>query len=177
MAALPETTAAPVQKQTPTVGNHQENIAVSKAVTMKKILAVIGGSKASANETDLARQVGELAAKKGYVVATGGLGGVMEAASKGARHAGGLVVGIIPFADKQYANPYVDIAIASGLGHARNIVLVQTADVVVAVGGSYGTLSEIAIALKEKKTVLGFGSWTIDGVVQLSTIEDLDMHI
>ena len=144
---------------------------------MKKVLAVIGGSSALSNELDIAYKVGSLAAAKGYVVATGGLGGVMEASSRGAKESGGLVIGVIPFADKRYANPYVDIVIASGLGHARNTVLVQSADVVVAVGGGYGTLSEIAIALKEGKTVLGFGSWAIAGMVPLKTIEELEMHI
>lgn len=144
---------------------------------MKKVLAVVGGSMPSPSEINLAYKVGKLAAQKGYIVATGGLGGVMEAASKGARSVDGLVIGVIPFADKRYANPYLDIVVATGMGHARNIVLVQTADVIVAVGGSYGTLSEIAIALKEGKTVMGLGSWTIAGVVPLHNISELDAHI
>jgi len=144
---------------------------------MKKVLAVVGGSMPSPSEINLAYKVGKLAAEKDYIVVTGGLGGVMESASKGAKNAGGLVIGVIPFADKRYANPYVDIVVGTGMGHARNIVLVQTADIVVAIGGSYGTLSEIAIALKEGKTVFGLGSWAISGVVPLHNISELDTHI
>ena len=144
---------------------------------MNKVLAVIGGANPGTQEQAVAYKVGRMAAQYGYVVATGGLGGVMTAASQGAHDAGGLVLGIIPSADKAMANPYVDIVIATGMGHARNIVLVQSADLVVAVGGSYGTLSEMAIAMKTGRTVLGLGSWTIKGVTLLKDVTELKDYL
>jgi uncharacterized protein (TIGR00725 family) len=98
------------------------------------------------------------------VLVTGGLGGVMEAACRGARDAGGTTIGILPGADRSAANPYVDVAIPTGLGEARNALVVRSADAVIAIGGAYGTLSEIAFALKAGKRVVGLGTWEIDGV-------------
>ena len=95
---------------------------------------------------------------------TGGLGGVMEAACRGARDAGGTTIGILPGADRSAANAYVDVAIPTGLGEARNALVVRAADALIAVGGAYGTLSEIALALKAGKRVVGLGTWEIDGV-------------
>ena len=97
----------------------------------------------------------------GAVVVCGGLGGVMEAVCRGAQGAGGRTVGILPGDDRHQANPYVDVAVATGLGEARNVVVVRTADVVVAVGGEFGTLSEIALAIKLGKPVVGLGTWRL----------------
>jgi uncharacterized protein (TIGR00725 family) len=98
-------------------------------------------------------------------VVCGGLGGVMEAVCRGAREAGGTTIGILPGADRAAANPFVGVAIPSGLGEARNALVVRAADAVIAVGGGYGTLSEIALALKAGKPVVGIGTWDIDGVI------------
>jgi uncharacterized protein (TIGR00725 family) len=98
------------------------------------------------------------------VLVTGGLGGVMEAACKGARGAGGTTVGILPGTDRSAANPFVDVAIPTGLGEARNALVVRAADALIAIGGAYGTLSEIAFALKAGKGVVGLGTWDIDGI-------------
>jgi uncharacterized protein (TIGR00725 family) len=95
----------------------------------------------------------------------GGLGGVMEAACRGAKEAGGVTVGILPGTDRAAANAFVDVAIPSGLGEARNALVVRAADALIAVGGGYGTLSEIALALKAGKRVVGLDSWDIEGVV------------
>jgi uncharacterized protein (TIGR00725 family) len=97
-------------------------------------------------------------------VVCGGLGGVMEAACRGAKRAGGTTVGILPGLDRSAANPYVDVALATGLGEARNALVVRAADVLVAVGGGHGTLSEIALALKAGKRVIGVDSWAIEDV-------------
>ena len=105
----------------------------------------------------------ELAAR-GAVLVCGGLGGVMEAACRGAKDAGGRTVGILPGTDRAAANPFVDTAIPTGLGEARNALVVRAADGLIAVGGGYGTLSEIALALKAGKPVVGLDSWEIDGV-------------
>ena len=106
----------------------------------------------------------ELAAR-GAVLVCGGLGGVMEAACRGAKDAGGRTVGILPGTDRAAANPFVDTAIPTGLGEARNALVVRAADALISVGGGYGTLSEIALALKAGKPVVGLDSWDIEGVV------------
>jgi uncharacterized protein (TIGR00725 family) len=108
--------------------------------------------------------VGRELGSRGALLVTGGLGGVMEAACRGARDAGGTTIGILPGTDRSAANPYVDVAIASGLGEARNALVVRAADALIAIGGAYGTLSEIAFALKAGKRVVGLGTWDIDGV-------------
>jgi uncharacterized protein (TIGR00725 family) len=112
--------------------------------------------------------VGRELASAGAVVVCGGLGGVMEAACRGAREAGGQTVGILPGTDRAAANAFVDIAIPTGLGEARNALVVRAADALIAVGGGYGTLSEIALALKAGKRVVGLDSWDIDGVVAVA---------
>jgi uncharacterized protein (TIGR00725 family) len=98
------------------------------------------------------------------VLVCGGLGGVMEAACKGAKGSGGTTVGILPGTDRTAANPYVDTAIATGLGEARNAIVARSADALIAIGGAYGTLSEIAFALKAGKRVVGLGTWEVEGV-------------
>ena len=125
----------------------------------RRAVAVIGAGSAGQETLAHAREVGRRVAQAGLVLVTGGLGGVMEAASKGAREAGGLVVGIVPGATPEEANAYVDIAVATGLGDARNAVIANTADGFVAVGGAFGTLSEIAFALKRGKPVVSLGSF------------------
>ena len=127
-------------------------------------MAVAGPGEASAEERDAAEAVGRELARRGVVLVCGGLGGVMEAACRGAKQAGGTTVGILAGKDRSDANPFVDIAIATGLGQARNAVIVRAADAVVAIGGGYGTLSEIALALRRSKRVVGLGSWDIEGV-------------
>lgn len=128
-------------------------------------LSVIGDAAAEPGLAETAYEVGRRAAERGWIVINGGLGGVMEAASRGAREAGGTTVGILPTYDAATANDYVDIIIPTGLGHARNTVLVAAASGVIAVGGRYGTLSEIALALKLGKPVVGINTWPgIEGV-------------
>lgn len=132
----------------------------------KPVIAVIGGNEADASVLEQAREAGRLIAQAGATLLCGGLGGVMEAASGGASEAGGLVLGILPGEDKAAANPYIDVPVATGFGTGRNIILVRTADALIAVGGQYGTLSEIAHALQLKKPVFGIGSWDIEGVIR-----------
>lgn len=129
------------------------------------MLAVIGAGECDPATAELAREVGRRIAEAGCVLVTGGLGGVMQAASQGACEAGGLVVGILPGEQPSEANPHVGVAIASGMGDARNTILANSADGFVAVGGSYGTLSEIAFALKRAKRVVSLGSWDVDPAV------------
>ena len=112
----------------------------------------------------MAEEVGRLLARRGAVVVCGGLGGVMEAACRGASREGGTTVGVLPGLDRGAANPFVSVAVATGLGEVRNALVVRAADALIAVGGAYGTLSEIALALKAGKPVIGLGTWEIDGV-------------
>ncbi len=136
-------------------------------------VGIIGASTCTEQEYERAYNLGKGLAQMGYPIICGGLTGVMEAASKGAFEEGGIVIGIIPQSSPSYANPYVTIAIATGIGHARNSIIVNSSRILVAVGGEYGTLSEIALALKTGKTVLGLETWHIPGVVRMSSVEEI----
>lgn len=126
------------------------------------LIAVIGGSSPTSEEASLARDVGRALAEAGAVLICGGRGGVMEAACRGAKEAGGTTIGVLPGPDASEANPYVDIPIVTGIGEARNAIIVRTAQVAIAVGGSYGTLSEIAFALGFDTPVIGLRTWTVE---------------
>lgn len=133
-------------------------------------IAVVGRGDCSDEEYAAAEAVGRLVAANHGTICCGGLGGVMEAACRGAREAGGTTVGILP--DVGEGNPYLDVVVRTGMGHARNVILINSADAVIAVGGGYGTLSEIAVALKTGKPVFGLGTWKIEGVTACSTPEE-----
>jgi uncharacterized protein (TIGR00725 family) len=138
----------------------------------KVLVAVIGGHKCNTKVEEIATKLGNLLAKVGVILVCGGLGGVMMAVSKGMHLGGGITVGILPAEDKNSANPYVDIPIATGLGYTRNTIVVGSADVIIALPGEYGTLSEIAFALNMKKLVIGIGSWDIKGMRKAKTPEE-----
>jgi uncharacterized protein (TIGR00725 family) len=124
------------------------------------IVGVIGSDgEIGEEQRKNAEDVGRLTAGRGAPIVCGGLGGVMEAACKGAKSAGGLTIGILPTLEKEAANEYVDIPVATGMSVARNVIIVRTADVLIAVGGRYGTLSEIAHALSMGKRVVSLQSW------------------
>jgi len=124
-------------------------------------VAVVGAGTADTAASTVAEEVGRLLATHRAVVVCGGLGGVMEAACRGAKSAGGTTIGILPGSDRGDANPWVDVAIPTGLGEARNALVVRAADVVIAIGGEFGTLSEIALALKTGKPVVGIDTWEL----------------
>lgn len=139
---------------------------------------MIGAASCSPEVAAAAEQVGRLIACQGAVLVCGGRGGVMEAACRGAKAEGGITVGILPGLDRSEANAYVDIPIATGLGEARNAIVVRTADAVIAVSGGFGTLSEIGLALKMGRPVVGLGTWElcqqgqeVGGVLRASTPE------
>ena len=125
------------------------------------LIAVIGASACSAEEAKLAETVGELLAQQGVTVICGGLTGVMEAVCRGSKTKGGLTIGILPGGDSSMANPWVDIPVVTGIGEARNVVVAKSAQAVVAIGGSYGTLNEIAYALKSGIPVIGLNTWSL----------------
>jgi hypothetical protein len=134
-------------------------------------VSVIGGSRIDESTAERARAVGRLLADRGHVVVCGGLGGVMEAVCAGASEAGGETVGILPTADRRDANEYVDTAIATGLGHARNALVVMNGDAVVAIDGGAGTLSELGFAGVFDRPVAGLGTHDAPGVEPVDTPE------
>ena len=134
---------------------------------MKRMVAVIGGRSTEKALLREAETVGKLLAQRNAVVVCGGLGGVMEAVSRGARSEGGLTVGVLPQNDTREANQFIDIPVVTGMGIGRNVIIVRTADALIAVGGEYGTLSEIAFALQLGKPVVGIQTWDIKGVVSV----------
>lgn len=138
----------------------------------KKIIAVIGAGNADRDLLAVAEEVGRLIAHNGAILVCGGLGGVMEAAAKGAKSGGGLTVGILPGFEKDDASPHIDVPIATGLREGRNVLIVRSADALIAVGGEYGTLSEIALGLKTGKTVIGIGTWEIKGIIKATSAEE-----
>ena len=128
----------------------------------RRLVAVCGESDPQTSLADLAFELGHGIAERGAILICGGLTGVMEHAARGARAAGGLTVGLLPGDEPDDANAYIDLAIATGLGHARNAVLARTADGVVALGGGLGTLSEIALALRDGRPAIGIQTWRFD---------------
>jgi len=130
------------------------------------MVGLIGGGECDAETAKQAREVGEGIAREGAALVCGGLFGVMAAACQGAREAGGVTIGLLPGADRKEANPHVTVSIATGMGYARNYAIVNTADVLIAIGGGHGTLSEIGFALKAGKKVIGLNTWQIEGMVR-----------
>lgn len=129
-------------------------------MTQRRIhIAVSGAGQCSEPVLRLAEDVGREVARHNAVLICGGLGGVMEAAARGARNAGGLTVGILPTYDRDAANQWLDVVIPSGLGHARNVLVVASGDAVIALPGEYGTASEIALALKLGRSVVALEAW------------------
>jgi len=136
----------------------------------KQIIGVIGSGRATPEGYAAAREIGRLIAEAGAVLVCGGLGGVMEAASRGCTETGGLVVGILPGAEAEEANAYVGLPIPTNMGHARNIVIAHTARTLIAVEGEYGTLSEVAIALKMGRQVIALDHrFSFEGVIVVPT--------
>ena len=132
----------------------------------RKIIGVIGAGTAGEDILGMAEETGRLIAEHGCLLICGGMGGVMEASARGAKGAGGTTIGILPQPDRHTANPYIDIPIATSFGEARNLIIIRTADILIAVGGEYGTLSEIAFALKTEKRVIGLNTWDIRGIIK-----------
>lgn len=124
-------------------------------------VAVVGSASCGPEVSALAEAVGREVARAGAILVCGGRGGVMEAACRGAKAEGGTTIGILPGLDRSEANPYVDVSIVTGLGEARNALVVRTADAVVAIRGGFGTLSEIGLALKMGRPVVGLGTWEL----------------
>ncbi|MFH1282310.1 MAG: TIGR00725 family protein [bacterium] len=147
----------------------------------KKIIGVIGGRSITDELRIIAESTGELIAQKGYMLICGGMGGVMEAACRGAKNNNGITIGILPGKNKTESNKFIDIPIVTAMSHARNAIIVRSSDALIAIGGQYGTLSEIALAKAIEKPVLGIKTWDIEGVIPFDTpldaINYLEKHI
>lgn len=141
--------------------------------SVRKQIGVIGAGNCSSETRALAEAVGREIAKKGAVLLCGGLGGVMEAAACGAKLEGGTTIGILPGICREDANPWIDMAILSGMGHARNALIAQSSDALIAVSGEYGTLSEIALGLKMGKPVFVLDcKWEIEGIQRVKSPQE-----
>ena len=135
-------------------------------------VAVVGPGESGPAEDEIAEAVGRLLAEEGVILVCGGLGGVMAAACRGAAQAGGTSLGLLPGQDRTAANQWVSVAIPTGLGELRNGLVVRASDALIAIRGGYGTLSEVALALKAGKPVIGLGGWDIDGVERAESAQD-----
>jgi uncharacterized protein (TIGR00725 family) len=141
-------------------------------IVKKPRIGVIGGNRAGPEALEAAEEVGRRIARQGGILVCGGLGGVMEAAARGAKAEGGLTIGILPGNRMAEANRFIDVPIATGMGYSRNSLVVMNSDVLIAVDGEYGTLSEIAYAAVFGKQIFGLGTWDIKGVVPADGPED-----
>lgn len=146
----------------------------NRVMDAQRYVGVVGPAEATAEQRRIARQVGGLLAARRAVVVTGGLGGVMAAASRGAAEAGGTTLGLLPGDDRAEANPYLTVSIPTGLGEMRNALLVRTCEALIAVGGSWGTLSEIALAVRTGVPVISIGGWPLPaaGVLAVTSAGD-----
>jgi hypothetical protein len=138
----------------------------------KRVVGVIGGRRCTVEVEQLAQKLGQKLAKVAEILVTGGLSGTMKAVCQGFQAEGGLTIGILPSYDKNDANEFVDIPLPTGIGLARNVLVVKSADVVIALPGEAGTLSEIAYCLQLGIPVISLKSWDIDGVIEAKTVED-----
>ncbi len=143
----------------------------------KITISVIGGSSISSKVEGLAESVGIMIGELQCILVCGGLGGAMEAAAKGAKKAGGTTIGILPGKEKDDANPYIDIALPTSIGYARNTIVACSADIVVALPGSYGTNSEICYALVYNRPVIDLGNWDIEGMIPAKNVDEAKERI
>jgi uncharacterized protein (TIGR00725 family) len=143
-----------------------------KELNKRVRIGVIGGAKPDPESREIAFKVGQLIGEKGAILVCGGLSGIMEAASRGTKQTRGLTIGVLPGNSTQEANPHIDIAIATGLGYGRNPLVAMNADVLIAIDGQYGTLTEIAYGLIYGKKIIGIRTWDIEGVIKAETAEE-----
>jgi len=146
-------------------------------VRQKITISVIGGHDADTKMIHLAHEVGKIVAKVGGVLVCGGLGGVMNSASRGAKETGGLTIGLLPGKDKKDANPYIDIALPTSIGYARNAMVACSADIIVALPGSHGTRCEISYGLVYGRPVIDLGNWNIEGMIPAKNIQGAQKKI
>ncbi|MFA5088543.1 MAG: TIGR00725 family protein [Candidatus Omnitrophota bacterium] len=140
-------------------------------------ISVIGGHACSESVENLAHKVGKIIAKSGAVLVCGGLLGVMQAASRGAKEAGGITIGILPGKDKKDANPFIDIALPTSIGYSRNVIVACSADIIVALPGSHGTRSEISYGIVYGRPIIDLGDWGIAGMIKVKGLAEAEKKI
>lgn len=150
---------------------------MTKMREQKVVVSVIGGHKMTKETEQLAFKVGEMIAGLGAVLACGGLDGVMQASAQGAKSRGGLTIGILPGKNKKDANPYVDIALPTSIGYARNSIVACAADIIVALPGSHGTRSEISYGMVFGRPVIDLGNWNIEGMIKVNNTKEAEERI
>ncbi|MDP8267049.1 MAG: TIGR00725 family protein [Candidatus Aceula meridiana] len=143
----------------------------------KITISVIGGHDVNREVENLAHKIGEIIANMEAILVCGGLSGVMEHASKGAKMAGGITIGLLPGKEKKDANPFIDIALPTSLGFARNTMVACSVDIIVALPGSHGTNSEICYGLVYKRPVIDLGNWNIKGMIKVENLEQAENKI
>jgi len=143
----------------------------------QKIIGVIGAGDATEEDCNLAQAVGEEIARQQYTLLCGAMGGVMEAACRGAKSLNGTTIGVLPGSSKIQCNPYIDYPIVTGMGHGRNIIVAGSSDAIIAIGGSYGTLSEIAFALRLKIPIIGINTWDVSPDIKKAQTPEMAVHM
>ena len=146
-------------------------------MSQKITISVIGSHDINGEVEQIAHSIGKIVAKIGAVLVCGGLGGVMEAASRGCKEAGGLTIGLLPGKEKNDANPYIDIALPTSIGFARNAMVACSAHIIVALPGSYGTSCEISYGLVFGRPVIDLGGWNIKGMIKVKNLADAQRKI
>ena len=159
-------------RSTDDTGSKRRAELIEKNLRKARRVAVIGGHQPDEEALKIAYEIGQRLAQAGAILVCGGLSGVMEAAARGAREAGGLTIGILPGTNPEEANPFIDLPLATGIGFSRNSMVVLNADSVIAVDGEYGTLSEIAFARLYNKKVVGINTWKIEGVLPVNSASE-----
>ncbi len=145
--------------------------------TQQITISVIGGHDVKKDVEQLAHNIGEIIARVGAVLVCGGLFGVMEAAAKGAKKAGGTTIGILPGKEKSDANKYIDIALPTSIGYSRNVIVACSADIIIALPGSHGTRCEISYGFVYNRPILDMGNWNIKGMIKPKDLKDLEAKL
>lgn len=146
-------------------------------INQKITISVIGGHKSEKDVEQIAHDIGFLVAKVEAILICGGLDGVMRAASKGAKEGGGMTIGLLPGNKKSDANSYIDIALPTTVGYARNAMVAASADIIIALPGSHGTLSEICYGLVYKRPIIDLGGWKREGMISVKDLKDVEKKI
>ena len=146
-------------------------------MSQKITISVIGGHELSTKVEQLSHKIGIIVAKVDAILVCGGLSGAMEEAAKGAKSAGGTTIGLLPGRDKRDANPYIDIALPTSIGFARNAMVACSADIIIALPGSHGTNSEICYGLVYGRPVIDLGNWNIKGMIKVKNLKEAEKKI
>ncbi len=145
--------------------------------SQKITISVVGGHDCTKEVEQLARKVGKMIVNVGAVLVCGGLGGVMEAVSRGVKEAGGVTIGLLPGKEKKDANPYIDIALPTSIGFARNVMVACSADIIIALPGSNGTLCEISYGIVYNRPIIDLGGWNREGMIKVKDVNEAEEKI